>query len=198
MGTRERLFNAIAPIYGLFFNHQVNYYQRVLARVKPLCDPSAYKSVIDIGCGTGALSYVLHSLGMEVTGIDSAEKMLAVAKRKLAQTDIQLARVDIHRPTPFPAKSFDVAISAYTAHGMEPGQRQKMYREMNRLARYRVIFHDYNKNRTLLTDIIEGLEGGDYFNFIAKAAEEMAAQFQRVTVVDVTGSAAWYVCSPFD
>lgn len=37
---------------------------------------------------------------------------------------------------------------------------------------FKIKFHDYNKKRSLITDIAEWLEGGDYFNFI-NIAESM-------------------------
>ncbi|HHV08516.1 MAG TPA: class I SAM-dependent methyltransferase [Firmicutes bacterium] len=193
----DNLFNAIAPFYGLFFSFQVRYYQKILERVKPLYDLSRYKSIIDVGCGTGALCYVLHSQGIKVTGVDSAERMLVVAANKLAHTDVQLVQASAHLPTPFPDKSFDIAISSYTAHGMKETERIKMYREMSRLAKHKVIFHDYNDNRTLIIDIVERLEGGHYFNFIKNAKEEMSAIFKDVTVLNIGLSAAWYVCTPW-
>jgi ubiquinone/menaquinone biosynthesis C-methylase UbiE len=190
------LFNAIAPFYGLFFGFQVRYYKTILERVKPLHDLSRYKSIIDVGCGTGALCYVLYSQGIKVTGVDSAERMLAVAAKKLAHTDVQLVHASAYEPTPFPDKSFDIAISSYTAHGMQETERRKLYREMNRLAKHQVIFHDYNDNRALTIDIAERLERSDYFNFVENAMHEMSAIFKDVAVLNVGFSAAWYICTP--
>jgi ubiquinone/menaquinone biosynthesis C-methylase UbiE len=45
----------------------------------------APRKVLDVGCGTGVLSIVLAELGHNVTGIDFAAKMIAVAKEKAAQ-----------------------------------------------------------------------------------------------------------------
>jgi ubiquinone/menaquinone biosynthesis C-methylase UbiE len=42
--------------------------------------------VLDAGCGTGILSVLLAELGHRVTGVDLAEQMLAVARRKAAET----------------------------------------------------------------------------------------------------------------
>lgn len=193
----EKLFNTIAPVYSLFFGFQERNYRRILDQVNPLYDFSGYKSVIDVGCGTGALCSVLHSRGLRVTGVDHSEKMLAEAAKKLTHTDVQLVNAKAHQPMPFPDKSFDMAISAYTAHGMPGSERRKLYLEMDRLAKQKVIYHDFNNNRSLLIDLVERLEGSDYFDFICNARREMATIFKDVTVMDVGRSMAWYICTPY-
>ena len=49
-----------------------------------LCPPLAGNKVIDIGCGTGDFSIYLSNFGYNVTGIDSSENMLLVARNKLS------------------------------------------------------------------------------------------------------------------
>jgi ubiquinone/menaquinone biosynthesis C-methylase UbiE len=194
--SSEKLFNRIAPFYGLFFGFQVKYYQRVLEMVRTQYNLLQYKSIIDVGCGTGALCYVLASGGMKVTGVDSAAKMLAIAAKKLIDKDVDLIEASVLKSIPFPDKSFDVAISSYTVHGMKEPERRKMYEEMGRLARHQVIFHDYNEQRALITDIAERLEGGDYFSFIKVAETEMEQSFKEVRILNVNKKAAWYICTP--
>ncbi len=83
MGERPLLFNKIAIVYGLFFNWQVRNYRNILNNIKGDFDFSIYQRVIDVGCGTGALCKVLQEYGLVVTGIDPAEAMLAVARKKV-------------------------------------------------------------------------------------------------------------------
>jgi ubiquinone/menaquinone biosynthesis C-methylase UbiE len=192
----ENKFNTLAGVYGWFFTYQTRYYRKVLEKAKPLCDLSRYESVIDVGCGTGALCSVLHSQGLKVTGVDSAARMLAVAAKKLSSTGVQLVQADAHQILPFSDKSFDIAISSYTAHGMPKAERIKLYREMSRLARHRVILHDYNDKRAFIVDIAERLEGSDYYNFIHCAEEEMSTVFRDVVVQNMAPTAAWYICTP--
>lgn len=196
--TRHRVFDFIAPVYGLFFNFQVNYYQKILDRIKDEFDLDNYKKIIDIGCGTGALCHVLSQRGFRVTGIDAAEKMIKVAGRKLANSAVDLYHADVLERTPFPDKSFDVAISSYTAHGLDVLDRRKMYAEMGRLAKCWVIFHDYNNKRAPHITLAEKLEGGNYFSFIKNARVEMAEIFKSVHVVNVDLRAAWYICTPHE
>ena len=78
MGEKAFLFDRIATVYGLFFNLQVRKYRYIFDSVKAELDLSSYQSIIDIGCGTGALCKVLGEFGMSVTGLDPAEAMLAI------------------------------------------------------------------------------------------------------------------------
>ena len=204
-GSRSnRIFSGIAPLYGLFFARQKRHYAAVLDDVRSSVDLSLYMSVLDVGCGTGALGSVLSDRGFAVTGVDPVRGMLDIAARKLAGASagkpsanpVALVQASVLERLPFDDNSFDVAIASYVAHGLSAPDRQRMYAEMGRVARHLVVFHDYNMHRALLTDIAEWLEGGDYFEFIKAARSEMEQNFRSVRVVDVGPHAAWYVCVP--
>ncbi|HSK69005.1 MAG TPA: class I SAM-dependent methyltransferase, partial [Candidatus Limnocylindria bacterium] len=88
-------------------------------------------------------------------------------------------------------------------HGMQPEERLRIYREMARVTSHKVIIHDFNKKRGLLTTILEKMEGGDYFRFIHVAEDEMRACgagegkcFDNVEVFPVATRVSWYVCTP--
>ena len=76
------LFNAIAPVYGLFYNRQKKRYRKVIRNMAKELDLASFGSILDVGCGTGSLCSVLSETGLSVTGIDPAQKMLAIAKRQ--------------------------------------------------------------------------------------------------------------------
>lgn len=82
------LFDMISPIYAMFFNLQVRYYRGVLDKMMAQTYIDQYKTVLDLGCGTGALSYVLQEFGKEVVGVDTSSGMLKRAKKKLEGTRI--------------------------------------------------------------------------------------------------------------
>lgn len=197
------LFNLIAPIYGLFYEKQRIRFLKVIKGVKRELNLMSYDTILDVGCGTGALCSALHDLGLSVTGIDPAEKMLHVAKYKTENSAIQFVQADVLKSLPFMDKTFDISIASYVAHGLQDHERMLMYTEMSRITKHKVIIYDYNKKRSILTTIIEWLERGDYFYFIKNAEQEMRACvskmghcFSEVTVVNVDVRAAWYICTP--
>lgn len=205
MGKKKsgRLFNVIAPVYGLFYNYQKNRYMGIIESAENEMNIASFNSIIDIGCGTGALCSALKEKGMDVTGIDPAIKMLNVAMKIPKNKGIEFIQGNVLKGLDFEDKSFDIAISSYVAHGLVKEERKLMYAEMSRLARDYVIIYDYNKKRALGTSIVEWLEGGDYFHFIKNAEpemkdcfSEMSACFSEVKVINVDVRANWYICKP--
>lgn len=196
--SSEIMFNMIAPVYGLFYNWQKKRFAQVIEAAKETLDLTCYETILDVGCGTGALCSVLEENELAVTGIDPAEKMLRIAMRKAGMKPIRFMRGNVLEKLPFEDKSYDVSIASYVAHGMGPRERKAMFAEMSRVTRHKIIIYDYNQTRGILTNIIEGLEGGDYFSFIKNAEAEMRLNFARVVVLNVTRQAAWYICTPFE
>ncbi len=190
------VFDFIAPVYGLFFNMQRRSFREVLERFSEDIDFDSRKRILDVGCGTGSLISVLSEGRRTVWGIDGSEKMLQVARRKLAGKDIELFYGNAAKELPFKDKSFDMAIASYVAHGMVREDRIAMYKEMKKVTEGIVVIHDYNGVRSLMTSVIETLEGGDYFGFIKDPKGEMREVFSSVRVLDAGKRSAWYVCIP--
>ncbi|NLD18214.1 MAG: class I SAM-dependent methyltransferase [Tissierellia bacterium] len=188
------LFNLIAPIYGLFYNYQKGKFFETIEIAKEVIDLFSYKTILDIGSGTGALCSVLNDKGFEVTGIDPAIKMLNIARHKPENNGIKFLQEDVLKGLSFNDKSFEIVISSFVAHGLKEDERRQMYLEMKRVAKNYVIIHDYNKNRALLTNIVEWLEGGDYFNFIKNVEFELRDCFSEVQIIQVDERASWYIC----
>ncbi len=197
------LFNTIAPVYGLFYNRQKTRYREIVGSVSKQLDLSSCHTILDVGCGTGALCSVLNEAGMAVTGIDPAEKMLNFAIRQPENKAIRFLQADAQERLPFDDRSFDMSIASYVAHGMQKEERVRLYAEMSRVTKRMVIIFDYNQNRAFFTSLVEWLERGDYFRFIKSAEHEMRncvselkGCFSEVTVIDVDARASWYVCTP--
>jgi ubiquinone/menaquinone biosynthesis C-methylase UbiE len=197
------LFNTIAPVYGLFYQYQRKGFEKVAKSAKDELGLPAGTTILDVGCGTGVLCSVLHEMGYTVTGVDSAEIMLKVARKNPQNAEITFSSGDALAHLPFEDKSFDIAIASYVAHGLRPEERKLLYAEMGRVAKRKVIIYDYNQKRSFLTSLVEWLEQGDYFRFIRVAENEMkncVSQmrecFSDVRVVQVGPRAAWYIATP--
>ena len=156
-----------------------------------------YKNIIDIGCGTGALCNVFYEQGLSVTGIDPAEGMIEIAKKKSISKEIEFIEANVLTGLPFADKSFDVSISSFVAHGLNKSERQIMYDEMRRVTKNLIIIYDYNEHRGLITDIAEWLEGGDYFNFIKTIKHELKEQFKDVEIKNANIRSALYIAKLF-
>jgi ubiquinone/menaquinone biosynthesis C-methylase UbiE len=197
------LFDTIAPVYGMFYHWQKKRFLAVIQSVRKEIDLAEYRSVLDVGCGTGALCSILYGKGLTVTGVDPAIRMLNIAKRQRENKDINFIQASALERLPFEDKSFDIAIASYVAHGLQKGERKQLYSQMSRVARHKVVIYDYNQSRRPLISIIEWLEHGDYFGFIKVAHDEMKdcvsdmqQCFSDVKVIDVSANAAWYICTP--
>ncbi len=187
------LFNTIAPVYGLFFDYQVKNFRKVLDTANGHFDIPAGTSFLDIGCGTGALSHALLEHGYHVTGVDAAPQMINQAQERNTGNFKNYVVGDVLKGLPFADSSFDVVIASYVAHGMKEADRKVLYTEASRLAKNMIVFHDYNKKRSIGSDFIEWLEGGDYFRFIKIVESELKEALGNVEVLDVARKSALYI-----
>lgn len=137
-------FMIIAPVYGLFYNKQKKRYREVLNCVATQLNLASYKSILDVGCGTGSLCSILNERGLAVTGVDPAQNMLSIANRQPENKNILFLQANALEQLPFADKSFDLSIASYVAHGMQKSERIKLYSEMRRITKSKVIIYDYN------------------------------------------------------
>ena len=110
--------------------------------------PAASRRVLELGCGTGRVTFPLAREGVAVVGIDRSAEMLHRAvqrkRRQRKKRSVQLVRGDI-RQFPFPEESFPLVIAPY-------GILQSLLRERD-LAATLTAVHD-----TLARGGIFGLE----------------------------------------
>ena len=189
------VFDSIASIYGWFYNYQKKTFQHMISKFSQYVELTPHSKVLDVGCGTGALCATLASLGCDVTGIDVSKKMIDVAIKKTKGYPITFDVADATQTLPFKDKEFEIVFASFVVHGMSKEKRIAIYRELMRVASSYVVIHDYNKKRTLITDILETLEKGDYFSFIKEVDAELHEFFPNITTVKVAKSAHWYICS---
>ncbi len=192
----NQVFNLIAPIYGLFYKKQKRIYEKNINNLLNECDIKNNHKIIDFGCGTGALCSVLHQKGFEVIGVDSAQKMLNIAMNKLENKSIKFINASVIDRLPFEDKTFDISFASFVVHGLKKVDRIHIYSEMSRITKHKVVIYDYNDKRAIVTNVLEWLEGGDYFNFIKTVELEMKEYFQDCQIISNKSQASWYVCTP--
>ena len=189
MDQHGRLFNKIAPYYQWFFKYQVWRYKKIVDQNIHLIEDENIKSVLDIGCGTGAFGYVFKQKGYQVMGIDVAPEMV----KKGMKNDVYCKTGDISNGLECEDNSYDMVISAMVAHGLSEEKRLDLYKEANRIADKIVLIQDYKFERNIFVDIIEKLEGGGYFNFIKKGKVQIQSNFENLSIKNVSRHLNWYI-----
>jgi ubiquinone/menaquinone biosynthesis C-methylase UbiE len=155
-------------LYRVFIDPLINGLRR---RVASMIIPG--EKVIDIACGTGALSMAMARHAGHVTGIDFSDDMIATASRTAQRrlvTNVSFELLDATDLSCYPDLSFDVAVSTLAMHQFEPETAVKVLGEMRRLAK-RIIIADYNCPMTpgpaswLAWGIERAARGDHYRNF---------------------------------
>jgi ubiquinone/menaquinone biosynthesis C-methylase UbiE len=94
-------------------------YARLRASYSPIADEALnkpFQTVLDIGCGTGALLQLIQEKRTDVRlfGVDLSEQMIQVAKAKLGEkADL---RVSDSEKIPFPNEAFDLVMCTFSFH----------------------------------------------------------------------------------
>jgi SAM-dependent methyltransferase len=136
-------FDRIADVYDESLPaHVVEHYLRKRTAFVLGLGPAG--SMLDVGCGTGALARRLASAGYEVTGVDPSEGMLQVMRERSPEIRaVQASGTEL----PFDSDRFDVVLSVAAFHHIaEPGAVRATLAEMARVARPggRILIWDHN------------------------------------------------------
>lgn len=70
------MYQHLAHVYDAFFPID----EHVTSFIKQVIQTKGH--ALDLGCGTGRVTQIIHDLGMEVTGIDLDETMIEVARNR--------------------------------------------------------------------------------------------------------------------
>jgi phosphatidylethanolamine/phosphatidyl-N-methylethanolamine N-methyltransferase len=111
IGTVERLYERLAPVYDLVYGLGLHHGRRLaLARLAP----AAGERICEVGVGTG-LSALGYPRDCRVVGLDLSAAMLQRARKRIARrarTQPRLCRMDAGRLA-FPDGQFDAVYAAY-------------------------------------------------------------------------------------
>ena len=88
--------------------------------------------VLDVGCGTGALTAALAERGSTAVGIDASETYLAAARRRRSGPSITYEQGDVRR-MPYPDALFDACVSTLVLDIIP--EFDQVVREMRRVTR---------------------------------------------------------------
>jgi ubiquinone/menaquinone biosynthesis C-methylase UbiE len=136
-------FDQIATVYDESLPaHVVEHYLRKRTQYVSELGPAG--SVLDVGCGTGALAKRLAARGYRVVGVDPSDGMLEVMRERSPEVEaVQASGTAL----PFEADRFDLVLTIATLHHIaEPGGVRLTLAEMVRVARPggKVLIWDHN------------------------------------------------------
>jgi len=110
-------------------------------------------AVLELGCGTGRVAIPLGRAGVQLTGIDRSETMLARARRRVARArlgrQVRLIRGDI-RCLPFPASVFATVLAPY-------GVLQSLLRERDLAATLSAVHRVLSRGGTFGLELVADL-----------------------------------------
>lgn len=98
----------------------------VIAKVSEVTGVSRFKTVLDVGCGTGQSTSAVAAIADRVTGIDNSAAMLALA---VPQSGIEFRRADAEQ-LPFADNFFDLITAGLAFHWFD---RERFLAEARRV-----------------------------------------------------------------
>lgn len=89
-------------------------------------------SVLDVGCGVGRVSHLLHERGFDVTGIDVSEPLIKKARSLFPEIDFYIEDI---RESTFDSETFDYVIFSFFGldYILPKVERMKALREIRRI-----------------------------------------------------------------
>lgn len=195
LARAKRVFDFIAPVYGLFHSGLEKNYRRALDILRRHYPLGAGTRVLDVGTGTGALAGAFAAVTPHVVATDLSERMLARARPRYGSR-IDFRELAAHDLGTFGDGEFDVVTSAFVLHGFDRPYRRLVLAEMNRLARGAVMVIDFIPHHSRLMSLLESLEGSHYQEFMVEFDADLADTFAGYVVEEFTATSGVYVCRP--
>ena len=115
------------------------------------------KTIIDLGCGTGAQCHILSKHGYTVVGIDATKKMIQIAKnKKIDNTTFLCANITENQ---YENNSFDCAILTMVLHPNNQEEITKIINEAKRIVTKQgiIIITDYDFGTPIKGKPVEGI-----------------------------------------
>lgn len=139
--------------------------------LRTLVNDVANPSVLDVGCGNGAMTHHLAGKFSRVCPVDFSTAML----RELDDHVGICAEASL---LPFAPRSFDLVVASHLLHHMPAASRTSALREFGRIARRWVVVYEPNRNNPLV-----------FLFSLLKKSERLSLRFSRGYMEDAFRSA---------
>ena len=125
-------------------------------------------SVLDLCCGTGRHSILLHKKGWNIIGLDISPNLLKIAKDRMKdkQVHFPLVRGEM-RHLPFQSGAFAAVINMFTSFGYLPSKKEDMksLKEIARILKQNGLFLIDILNRERLLSTFRKKDWGEFPSF---------------------------------
>ncbi len=164
------------PIKNKFHWYDGDFYDRIIApyqtglfnQIKEIIPDGS--SIIDVGCGTGYLEFLLADKCKYALGIDLSKRNIKRANRNLIQNqrpEIGFEHKSLSEIKAEKGLQFDYAITTYVIHEVNEHERLALMLDMAKVAK-RLIIGDYlapqPKNKAgVLNEVIEFIAGNEHY-----------------------------------
>ena len=133
---------------------------------------------MDLGCGTGKLTFEITKFANEMIAIDLSDKMLSVAKQNNKFDKVEFLKADITQEFNFPPSYFDFVVSSLAVCHVQ--NLESFYKEVGRVLKSDGVFI-FGDVFSQLDKKFEKLSHNDYF---AKFRDNKTAIWNMYSIED--------------
>ena len=150
-GRKAKWYEFLQTLRGAYLVHK-----RMIGLMKPSCR----EGVLDVGCGTGTVLFLLSEKcgsSIKLNGIDPSEDMIRIAKRKNGSRNSGIQfDVGIGEKLEFEDNRFDLVVSSLTFHHLPIDVKRKTAQEIRRVLKPsgRIFVSDWGKPKNWLGRMI--------------------------------------------
>ncbi|MBX2990255.1 MAG: class I SAM-dependent methyltransferase [Bacteroidetes bacterium] len=154
---------------GWFYDRWIAPHQdEMFARIREIIEPQS--SVLDVGCGTGRLAFLLADTCDRVLGIDLSSRNVATARlvlSKHSRANVAFSHTTASELLSAKTDYFDYAVLTYVLHEVPIQERVQLLRDIAGLART-IIIGDYLVPQpagllSVFNEMVEFAAGRDHY-----------------------------------
>lgn len=133
-GASKDFFNQIVSEYDDLIKKHIPFYSDIFWTVfHYLPENFSPKNILELGCGTGTLTKLLHDDYKEakITAVDAASEMLKTTKERLPNANLELVESTFEK-LDLKENSYDLIISSLAIHHLVDEDKQKLFNSIYR------------------------------------------------------------------